>query len=147
MLSDDIFYSRFCDLIVGSDKEAANEDMKAVNEEEGIVHNAENKSQRIKFMMHQLELLPSLNRDFYCNMMRSYPTSPLYLFLGIGMLGTNVARYTAVRRKSGSASNTVRTGCFYKFLAPSRFGKGIALGVISRLGNHIENIRSKAHEK
>ena len=37
MLSDDIFYSRFCDLIVGADKDAANEDMKAVNEEEGIV--------------------------------------------------------------------------------------------------------------
>ena len=98
-------------------------------------------------MMHQLELLPSTNRDFYCNMMRSYPTSPLYLFLGIGMFGTNVARYTAVRRKSGSVSNTVRTGRFYIFLAPSRFGKGIALGVISRLGNHIEMIRSKAHEK
>ena len=37
MLSDDIFYSRFCDLIVGADKDAAKEEMKAENEEEGIV--------------------------------------------------------------------------------------------------------------
>ena len=146
MQSDDFFYSRFCDLIDGAEEDGANEDIKALNEDGGIVLN-ENKSQRIKFMMHQLEMVPSMNRDFYCNMMRSYPTSPLYLFLGIGMLGTNVARYSAVRRKSGSVSNIVRTGCFYNFLAPSRFGKGIALGVISRLGNHIEKIRSKAHEK
>ena len=81
MLSDDIFYSRFRDLIVGAEEDGANEDIKALNEEGGNVLKAGNKSQRIKFMMHQLEMVPSMNRDFYCNMMRSYPTSPLYLFV------------------------------------------------------------------
>ena len=52
MLSDDIFYSRFCDLIVGAEEDPANEDMKALNVDGGIVVNSENKSQRIKFLMH-----------------------------------------------------------------------------------------------
>ena len=37
MLSDDMFYSRFRDLIVGAETDAASEDMKALNDEEGIV--------------------------------------------------------------------------------------------------------------
>ena len=37
MLSDDIFYSRFCDLIVGAEKDAASEDMKVLNDEEGCI--------------------------------------------------------------------------------------------------------------
>ena len=146
MLSDDVFYSKFRDMIFCDEVLPGKEDMEAVNDEGGNVPVAIKKSRRIKFLLHQMEMIPTKNRDFYCNMMRNYPTSPLYLFLGIGMLGTNVARYTAVRRKSGSITNVVRTGSFYNFLAPSRFGKGIALGVISKIGNMIEKIRRKDHQ-
>ena len=41
MLSDDIVYSRFCDLIVGAEEDPANEDMKALNIDGGIVVYAE----------------------------------------------------------------------------------------------------------
>ena len=146
MLSDDVFYSKFRDMVLGDRVEPVKEDMEAVIDEGGNVLVSDNKSQRIKFLMHQLEMIPAKNRDFCCNMMRNYPSSPLYLFLGIGMLGTNVARYTGVRRKSGTITNVVRTGCFYNFLAPSRFGKGIALGVISKIGNAIQNLRAKTYK-
>ena len=71
----------------------------------------------------------------------------MYLLLALGSVGTNIARYSAVRRKSAHKTNTIRTGCFYKFLAPSRFGKGIALGFLQELGNHVENLRIKGHEE
>ena len=96
MLSDDVFYSKFRDMVLGDRVDPGKEDMEAVLDEGGNGSDADKKSQRIKFLMHQMEMIPTKNRDFYCNMMRNYPTSPLYLFLGIGMLGTNVARYTEV---------------------------------------------------
>ena len=146
MLSDDVFYSKFRDIVLGDRVEPGKEEKEGIIEEGDNVPVADKKCQRTKFLMHQVEMIPVKSRDFYCNMMRNYPTSPLYLFLGIGMLGTNVARYTAVRRMRGSITNVVRTGCFYNFLAPSRFGKGIALGVISKIGTEIEKVRTKAHQ-
>ena len=71
----------------------------------------------------------------------------MYLLLALGSVGTNIARYSAVRRRCAHKTNTIRTGCFYKFLAPSRFGKGIALGLLQELGNHVENLRMKGHEE
>ena len=111
MLSDDVFYPKFRDMILCDRVQPGKKDMEAVND----VPLSITKSQRIKFLLPQMEMIPTKNREFYCNMMRNYPNSPMYLFLGIGMLGTNVARYTAVRRKSGSITNVVR------FMAENHF--------------------------
>ena len=76
--------------------------------------------------------------------MRSNPTSPLYLYLAIGSLGTNIARYTGIRRLGGHLHNVLRSGCFYNFLAPSRYGKGAATRFTTKIGNYIESLRNDA---
>ena len=57
-----------------------------------------------------------------------------------------MARYSAVRRRSGHVKNSQRSGSFYKFLSPSRFGKGLVMDLISKLGTQIEKQRIRAHE-
>ena len=57
-----------------------------------------------------------------------------------------MARYSAVRRRSGHVKNSQRSGSFYKFLSPSRFGKGLVMGLISKLGTQIEKQRITAYE-
>ena len=64
------------------------------------------------------------------------------MFLGIGMLATNIARYSAVRRLGRDGSNVERTGAFYNLIAPSRFGKGIAISLVTELGSYIEKLRT-----
>ena len=150
MVSDEVFYGKFRDWIIGVDD---SEDVKeAVNDggDNGIAdgnndavindNESDQKSGRVAFFLHQMNIIPDDVRVVYNNMLRAYPSSPLFLLLGLGSVGTNIARYSAVRRKSAHESNVIRTGCFYKFLAPSRFGKGIAMGFIGKLGGHIENI-------
>ena len=93
-----------------------------------------------------MDIIPEKCRVFYTNLNRAYPTAPIYLLLAIGTLGTNVARYSAVRRYTGHNTNIVPTGCSYKFLAPSRFGKGIVMRLITKLGNHVEKKQKTEHE-
>ena len=57
-----------------------------------------------------------------------------------------MARYSSVRRKSGHVKNAQRSGSFYKFLSPSRFGKGLVMGFVSKLGTQIEKQRITAYE-
>ena len=51
MLSNDLFYSKLCDMVVGDSVEPADEDMKAVIDDGGNVPVGGNKSQRLKFLM------------------------------------------------------------------------------------------------
>ena len=83
----------------------------------------------------------------YGNMIRNYPSSPVYLMMGLGAIATNIARWSAIKRLSGHINNTIRTGCFYKFIAPSRFGKGIVMNFIAELGYHVEEICRGEHEQ
>ena len=158
MVSDDVFYRKFRDWVLGNDAEteelkvAAMADRKDddgnVGGDDGKVEVlAEMKSQKITFLLHQLEIIPVDVREMYRNVMRGYPTSPLFLLLGLGTIGSNVARYSAVRRKSAHEKNVIRTGCFYKLLAPSRYGKGIAMGFMHELGGHVESLRVTEHDK
>ena len=59
------------------------------------------KSPRVSFLLSQIEIVPSAMREMYRNMMRSFPTSPLFLLLVIGSLRPNIAGYTAIRRLKG----------------------------------------------
>ena len=147
MLADDVFYKIFRDEVLGIDQHDVDEKKEGKEEEvnEGndqnhgndIAANNQNaadndeednetKSERVSFLVHQVDIVPQKVRNFYCNIMRSYPSSPLFLYLAVGSLGTNIARYSAVRRLSAHPRNVIRTGCFYMLLAPSRFGKGIS---------------------
>ena len=152
MVSDDVFYGKFRDWVIGTDgdaeelKEAGVADRKDDDGNgDGNDGNeellAEVKSQKITFLLHQLEIIPADVREMYRNLMRGFPTSPLFLLLGLGTIGSNIARYSAVRRKSAHEKNVIRTGCFYKLLAPSRHGKGIAMGFMHKLCGHVETIR------
>ena len=64
------------------------------------------------------------------------------MFLGVGMLATNIARYSAVRRLGRDGSNVERSGAFYNIIPPSRFGKGIAISLVTELGSYIEKLRT-----
>ena len=150
MQSDEEFYDTFREWVLGKESIIAEEKKEAKNAEDygNEERNAAevSKSARVSFLIHQLEIVPDLTRKFYDNLMRAYPTSPLFLLLGIGTLGTNIARYSAIRRLEGHLTSVVRTGCFYKFLAPSRFGKGIVMGLITKLGTHVEKLRQQSRK-
>ena len=131
-MSDDKFYSTFRDSVIGKEILAEDE-----------LH----KSHRVKFLTHQLNLIPADQRDLFWNVMRGFPTSPIFSFLAIGIIGTNIARVTVVRRINGEDRSVERTGAFYYFMAPSRFGKGIALSLISKLGGHVEDVRARKFDQ
>ena len=149
MVSDEVFFANFHKWILElpSIEENKDEDHQTGEDKEDENEEAEDikYSRQVSFFVHQTKIIPKDARDFYCNLMRAYPTCPLYLLLSIGTMGTNIARFTAIRRLSGHLTNVIRTGCFYKFLAPSRYGKGIAMGFVTTLGNHIESLRAKSH--
>ena len=129
MVADDIFYKKFRNWLIGTDAKV--EEQKLANQEEkeiaeGNGHDAvQEKSHRVTFLMEQLDIIPADVRLMYTMLMRAFPTSPLYLLLELGTIGMNVACYLAVRWKSAHVKNVIRTGVFYKFLAPSRFGRGM----------------------
>ena len=80
-------------------------------------------------------------------MMRNYPSSPVYLMMGLGAIATNIARWSAIKRLSGHINITIRTGCFHRFIAPIRFGEGIVMNFIAELGDHVEEICGGEHEQ
>ena len=148
MQTDEVFFPAFRDWVLEKESIKAEEEKEALNAEESgnqPIQAAEiAKSTRVSFLMHQMDMVPKGNEVFYDNLMEAYPTSPVYLLLALGTLGTNIARYSAVRRLEGT--RVIRTGCFYKFLAPSRFGKGVVMGLIDELGTHVEKKRQAYHE-
>ena len=61
------------------------------------------------------------------------------------MIGRNLGRYSVVRRVGANRDQVERTGAFYKFIAPSRLGKGVALSLLTEVGSHIEDMRSEIY--
>ena len=80
IMSDEKFYSTFRDSVIGRDN---------------IPEDDDTKSHRVTFLLHQLNMIPSGQRDLFWNIMRGYPTSPIYSFLCIGMAPQHT--YTWVR--------------------------------------------------
>ena len=101
MVSDDEFYLSFRDNVIGPDTDP---------------DDLTNKSHRVSFLMPHYHMIPSTNKDFFWNMTRAFPTSPLYAYLALGVIGTNISRYSAVRRLRGDASNVERVGVSIKYL-------------------------------
>ena len=96
---------------------------------------------RIKFILHNLDMLPKSHRELIFSLTRSYPTPPIYAFLMIGILGTNITRYSAIARPGCHNDQGERSGAFYKLIAESRLGKGVAMNLLWTLGSHIQKIR------
>ena len=111
--TDHTFYKRFRDKVI-----QAAEDMKDENE------------RRICFMLHHYSMIPKAHEQFFFNLARSFPSPPIYLFIIIGMLGTNITRFTSVSRPGCHTDQSERSGTFYKLIGESRLGKGIAMNVL-----------------
>ena len=70
MVEDKRFYDDFRDSIIGS----------------STLDNV-GPSKRISFMLHQYKTIPQRHHKLFCNMVRSYPTSPIFAFIGLGTIG------------------------------------------------------------
>ena len=126
MSSSKEFYLKFQSYVVGNDDALMNENEYC---------------SRVRFMLHQYKMIPTHLEGMFKNLMRSSPTSPIYAFLVLGVIGTNVSRNTSVRRIGAHPSQAERSGTFLNFIAPSRSGKGIALGLLTTIGKFIEDKR------
>ena len=74
----------------------------------------ENSEDRISFQLHQFNMIPVNARNLIKNMTKSHPTAPIYAILALGMIGTNIARHSVIRRLGANRDQTERTGAFYK---------------------------------
>ena len=110
---DQTFYQRFRDTVI-----QAAEDMKDENE------------RRICFMLHHYTMIPEKHTQFFFNLARSYPSPPIYLFITIGLLATNITRFCSVARPGCHPDQSERSGTFYNLIGDSRLGKGIAMNVL-----------------
>ena len=126
--TEQTFYQRFRDKVID-----AGEDMKDENE------------RRICFILHHYEMIPKDHEQFIFNLGRSYPAPPIYLFLALGILGTNIARFCSVSRPGCHKDQSERTGTFYKLIGESRLGKGLAMNVLQKLGKKIEKMRMSTY--
>ena len=126
MSSSNEFFVKFRDSVVGKD---------------GALENDTGHCSRVRFLMHQYNMVPKHLEGMFENMMRSTPTSPIYAFLTLGIIGTNISRMSSVRRIGAHRLQAERSGTFINFIAPSRAGKGIAFGLLTTIGNFIENKR------
>ena len=118
------FYSNFINVIAGP----------ALADEEEF-------DRRVKFMLHNYNMVPKDHRELIFSLTRSFPTPPIYAYLMIGILGTNIARYCAIARPGCHNEQWERSGAFYNLIAESRLGKGIAMKLLRKLGGHIQKIR------
>ena len=130
MVSDKEFYDEFRKSVLGS----------------SFLDNDET-SNRISFMLCQFEMIPDRLHKLFSKITRGFLTSPVYAFLGIGTIGTNISRFSVVSSIGSHRSQTERVGSFYKFIGPSPVGKGIAISLISEIGQHIEDIRTKTYDE
>ena len=127
MQSDKNFYTEFKRSVLLHDDAGNLEDITAA---------------RVAFFILQYKMIPPKHKTLFANLIRGYPTPPIYAFLGLGMLGTNIARFSVVQRLGAQRCQSERTGAFYHFIAPSRLGKGVALSVVTEIASHIEGERS-----
>ena len=129
-MSEEDFFDSFWERIIGPEPQA--------EEKEQDDDDRNEPSHQVAFLMHQFKLIPKQSQLLFWNMMRAYPTTPLWIFLCVGMIGTNIARFSAVRRLGADDTNVERTGTLCNIIAPSRFGKGVVISLVSETGSYIE---------
>ena len=144
-MSEEDFFVSFRERIIGPEPPA--EQKQQAGEEEQDDDDRNEPSHEVTFLMHQFKLIPKQSQRLFWNMMRAYPTTPLWIFLGVGMVGTNITRFSAVRRLGADDTNVERTGALCNIIAPSRFGKGIVISLVSDLGSYIESKRKDEFDR
>ena len=117
-------YRNFRDDIIGNEREGVDESDK-----------------RIYYLMHHYKMIPKKVQKYIFNLGRSYCSPPIYLCITIGILGTNISRYSTVGRLGCHVDQAERCGAFYNYIAPSRSGKGISMSLLFKLGRHVERNR------
>ena len=85
---------------------------------------------RMQFIKHNYSMIPKKHQELIFSLTRSRPTPPIYAFLVLGVLGTNISRYCGIARPGCHTDIPERAGSFYHFIAESRLGKGIALNLL-----------------
>ena len=75
---------------------------------------------RVRFLLTQFEMVPSRLENLFGNLLYSYPTSPIYAYIALGATGTNISRFTSIKRIGAHGAQPERCGCFYNFIAPVR---------------------------
>ena len=88
MVTDDLFYHKFRDWIIGvqeraDENDAENEDGGGDGEvdiaEPGMnVEEKEQKSDRVAFFLHQMDMIPNDVREVYNSLLRAYPSSLIF---------------------------------------------------------------------
>ena len=73
-MEDSSFYKHFRDAVINMPEDV----------DEG--------DRRVEFLIHHYKLFPKEHEGLIFSITRSFPTVPVYVFLDIGMLGTNIAR-------------------------------------------------------
>ena len=144
-MSEEDFFVSFRERIIGPEPPA--EQKQQAGEEEQDDDDRNEPSHDVAFLMHQFKLIPKQSQRLFWNMMRAYPTTHLWIFLGVGMVGTNITRFSAVRRLGADDTNVERTGALCNIIAPSRFGKGIVISLVSDLGSYIESKRKDEFDR
>ena len=84
-------------------------------------------------------MVPANLDQLFFNLLSSLATSPIYAFISLGVLGTNISRNTFVRRISGNIIQGERSDSIIYFIGPSRVGKGVAVDLVSRIGSKVED--------
>ena len=89
----------------------------------------EESDRRVYFMIQHYAMIPKHLEELIFSLTRAFPCPPIYAFLVIGVIGTNIRSWSRVARPGCHKDQAERTGAFYNFIAPSRLGKGIALNL------------------
>ena len=106
-----------------------------------------NFSSSVQFYLSQFKIVPEHLETLFCNIIYSYPTSPIFAFVNLGAIGTNISRFSSINRIGAHGSPPERCGCFYNLIGPSRVGKGVAMSLLSEIGLHIEIERSRYYRE
>ena len=96
---------------------------------------------RVNFILKYYDMIPRRHHELIFSLCRAHPTPPIYTYLILGILGTNVTKFCAFARPGCHTDQWERAGAFYNFIAESRLGKGIAMSLLWKLGSHVQQIR------
>ena len=122
-----------------SDARFYNEFRKTVLIDDGV--GLDESDKRVNFILKHYEMIPQKHQELIFSLCRAYPTPPIYVYLILGILGTNVTKFCAIARPGCHTDQWERAGAFYYFIAESRLGKGIAMSLLWKLGTHVQRIR------
>ena len=84
-MSDEQFFNRFLDRIIGPDLPGDREEPEGENkvvdgDDEGnamVDEDEGNASRRVSFLMHQIRMIPKKHHPLFWNLLRKYPTAPI----------------------------------------------------------------------